>query len=121
MNYLALRTLSEGLLDRMPEGSAIVNTASLAGNTWRTHVAQIDEVLALDVDDTWKPSLEWFDGQADGLEQGPYNFTKEIVVRYTMRSSRAKPSRWSMLSSFSFPAVAKHRFGEQAICFAMNS
>src|SRR4051812_19029283 len=93
VNYLALRTLSERLLDRMPEGAAIVNTASLAGNTWRTHVAQIDELLALGVDDTWKPSLEWFDAQVDGLEQGPYNFTKEIVVRYTMRSSRVTMRR----------------------------
>ena len=31
VNYLALRTLSEGLLERMPEGGAIVNTASTAG------------------------------------------------------------------------------------------
>jgi len=89
VNYLSLRTLSEGLLDRMQEGGAIVNTASLAGNTWRTHVAQIDEVLTLDVNGAWKPSLEWFDGQIETLEQGPYNFTKELVVRYTMRSSRA--------------------------------
>jgi len=52
-------------------------------------VAQIDEALTLDVNGAWKQSLEWFDGQIETLEQGPYNFTKELVVRYTMRSSRA--------------------------------
>jgi NAD(P)-dependent dehydrogenase (short-subunit alcohol dehydrogenase family) len=88
VNFLALRTLSEELLARMPEGSAIVNTASTAGNLWRKHAEQIDELLALDISDGWKPSLQWFDDHASSLEQGPYNFSKEIVVRYTMRSSR---------------------------------
>src|SRR5262249_33611085 len=69
VNYLALRTLSEGLLDRMPEGSAIVNTASTAGNLWRKRAEPIDEVLALDATDGWKPTLQWFDEHADGLGQ----------------------------------------------------
>lgn len=33
VNYLALRRLSEALLDRIPAGGAIVNTASIAGLT----------------------------------------------------------------------------------------
>lgn len=93
VNYLALRTLSEGLLDRMPDGGAIVNTASTAGNLWRKRVEPIDEVLALDVADGWKACLQWFDGHADGLGQGPYNFSKELVERYTMRSSRTTMPR----------------------------
>jgi NAD(P)-dependent dehydrogenase (short-subunit alcohol dehydrogenase family) len=64
VNYLALRTLSEGLLDHMPDGGAIVNTASTAGNLWRKRTEQIDELLALDLGDTWKPSLQWFDEHA---------------------------------------------------------
>jgi NAD(P)-dependent dehydrogenase (short-subunit alcohol dehydrogenase family) len=89
VNYLALRTLSEELLARMPEGGAIVNVASTAGNLWRKHAKEIDELLALDIRESWKPSLEWFDDHpASFVEQGPYNFSKEIVVRYTMRSSR---------------------------------
>ena len=88
VNYLALRTLSEGLLDRMPEGAAIVNTASLAGGLWRKRVQQINELLALDVADGWEPSLKWFDANADALGQTPYNFSKEVVEVYTLRSSR---------------------------------
>ena len=41
VNYLALRTLSEGLLERMPDGSAIVNTASTAGNMWKKRKDQL--------------------------------------------------------------------------------
>jgi NAD(P)-dependent dehydrogenase (short-subunit alcohol dehydrogenase family) len=90
VNYLALRTLSEALLDRMPEDSAIVNTASIAGNLWRKRADAIDELLGLSIDDTWQQSLEWFDGHPSEVEaaMGPYNFTKELVERYTMRSSR---------------------------------
>ena len=53
VNYLALRTLSEGLLDRMPDGGAIVNTASLAGNLWRKRVQPINELLDIDITDGW--------------------------------------------------------------------
>ncbi len=88
VNYLALRTLSETLLDCMPEGSAIVNTASTAGNMWRKRAKEIDELLGIDIAGGWAASLQWFDDHAAALEQGPYNFSKEIVERYTMRSSR---------------------------------
>jgi NAD(P)-dependent dehydrogenase (short-subunit alcohol dehydrogenase family) len=88
VNYLALRTLSEGLLDRMPDGSAIVNTASTAGNLWKKRKEPIDELLAFDLDGGWQASLAWFDERAASLEQGPYNFSKEVVERYTLRSSR---------------------------------
>ena len=88
VNYLALRTLSEGLLERMPEGGAIVNTASLAGGLWRKRAQQINELLDLDIADGWGPSLEWFESNAGALDQSPYNFTKEVVELYTMRSSR---------------------------------
>jgi len=93
VNYLALRSLSEGLLDRMPEGSAIVNTASLAGHPWKQRKDQIDELLALDINTSWKPSIDWFDEHAASLGTGPYNFTKELVERYTMRSSRPTQRR----------------------------
>jgi NAD(P)-dependent dehydrogenase (short-subunit alcohol dehydrogenase family) len=88
VNYLALRALSEGLLDRMPEGGAIVNTASLAGGLWRKRVQQINALLDLDLSDGWAASLKWFDENQETLDQGPYNFSKEIVEVYTLRSSR---------------------------------
>jgi NAD(P)-dependent dehydrogenase (short-subunit alcohol dehydrogenase family) len=94
VNYLALRTLSEGLLDRMPDGSAIVNTASLAGDLWRKRVREINQLLEVhDRDSSWAESLEWFDEHAPTLDQGPYNFSKEVVEVYTLRSSRPTMAR----------------------------
>jgi len=93
VNYLALRTLSEGLLDHMPEGSAIVNTASLAGNLWRKRAQEINELLDLDVARGWAASLEWFESRMATLGQSPYNFSKELVEVYTLRSSRSTMRR----------------------------
>ena len=41
VNYLALRRLSERLLDRIPDGGAIVNTASTAGGQWASHLLSL--------------------------------------------------------------------------------
>jgi NAD(P)-dependent dehydrogenase (short-subunit alcohol dehydrogenase family) len=87
VNYLALRTLSEGLLDRVPEDVAIVNTASTAGGQWPARIAEINELLDIAVDD-WGRSLAWIDERLAGLGQAPYFFSKELVQVYTMRSSR---------------------------------
>jgi len=93
VNYLALRTLSEGLLDRMPEGSAIVNTASTAGHIWRKHATLINELLDLGIDDGWTVSQQWFSDHASSLDEGPYNFSKGVVELYTLRSSRPTMQR----------------------------
>jgi NAD(P)-dependent dehydrogenase (short-subunit alcohol dehydrogenase family) len=88
VNYLALRMLSEDLLDRMPDGGAIVNTASIAGNLWRKRVEPINALLDIDISDGWAAALEWFETNLPTLGQTPYNFAKEVAEVYTMRSSR---------------------------------
>lgn len=85
VNFLALRRLSEGLLDRIPEGGAIVNTASIGGGQWATHLAEITEVLGLS---GWDEVLAWVDDRLPGLGVQPYPFSKELVQVYTMQSSR---------------------------------
>ena len=99
VNYLAVRTLTEGLLDRMPEGGAIVNTASMAGNLWKKRADAIDELLGLDLEVGWTPSLQWFAEHAAGLEQGPYNFSKEIIERWTQQLSRPAVRRGLRINS----------------------
>ena len=93
VNYLALRAISEGLLDRMTDGGAIVNTASLAGDLWRKRVEQINTLLDIDIANGWAESLQWFDANQPSLEQSPYNFSKEIVELFTLRSSRQTMQR----------------------------
>lgn len=88
VNFLALRKLSEALLERMPEGGAIVNTASTAGGQWPTRLETITELL--DIDD-WEKALAWYDGRDLGVE--PYFFSKELVQVYTMRTARSTMAR----------------------------
>src|SRR5262249_49001272 len=85
VNFLALPRLSESLLEQMPEGSAIVNTASTAGGQWAQHLAPITEVLDLE---DWDDALSWVDAHLGELGVAPYFFSKELVQVYTMRSSR---------------------------------
>lgn len=85
VNYLALRRLSERLLERIPEGGAIVNTASTAGSQWQSHLAEINEVLDLD---DWHSTLDWTDAHLPEIGVLPYFFSKELVQVWTMRSSR---------------------------------
>jgi NAD(P)-dependent dehydrogenase (short-subunit alcohol dehydrogenase family) len=83
VNYLALRRLSERLLDRIPEGGAIVNTASTAGGQWPSRLEMINQLL--DIED-WDKSLQWL--ETAELGTAPYFFSKELVQVWTMRSSR---------------------------------
>jgi len=85
VNYLALRRLSEALLDRIPDGGAIVNTASTAGGQWAAHIEPLNEVI--DIAD-WDLTLDWIDANLEPLGVLPYFFSKELVQMYTMRSSR---------------------------------
>jgi len=84
VNYLALRSLSEGLLPKIPEGGAIVNTASTAGGQWPTRLEMINEVL--DLGGNWESTLAWLGSHDIGT--APYFFSKELVQVYTLRSSR---------------------------------
>lgn len=90
VNYLALRRLSEGLLDRIPAGGAIVNTASIAGGRWPEHLAQINELLDLT---DWDAALDWVDANLEAVGGDSYSFSKEVVRVWGMRSSRATGAR----------------------------
>ncbi len=89
INYLAARRLSEALADRMPAGSAITQTASMAGNGWGKHFAEINELL--DIAD-WDAALAWVDAHGE-LIADPYGFSKEVVQVHTLRSSHATIAR----------------------------
>jgi NAD(P)-dependent dehydrogenase (short-subunit alcohol dehydrogenase family) len=92
VNYLAARRLSVGLLDQIPRGGAIVNTASIAGDRWATHIEPINELL--DIDD-WNMSLEWVDRHCNpgGVGADLYAFSKEVLRLWGMRSSRSTIAR----------------------------
>jgi NAD(P)-dependent dehydrogenase (short-subunit alcohol dehydrogenase family) len=102
VNYLALRTLSEGLLGQIPPGGAIVNTASIAGDRWATHLDVINELIDLG---DWERSLEWVESHVgpDGVVDDPYGFSKEVIRVWGMRHSRTTMA-WGVRTNSVCPA-----------------
>ncbi|MGU3432648.1 SDR family oxidoreductase [Actinomycetes bacterium M1A6_2h] len=46
VNFLGLRSLTEGLVDRITTGGAVVSVASTAGWNWRDHLDDVETLLA---------------------------------------------------------------------------
>jgi NAD(P)-dependent dehydrogenase (short-subunit alcohol dehydrogenase family) len=84
VNYLAVRRLTERLSEQMPEGGAIAITASIAGAQWASHLAEIQELFAVD---GWDESLSWVDEHPD-LFADAYSVSKACMQVYTMTSAR---------------------------------
>jgi NAD(P)-dependent dehydrogenase (short-subunit alcohol dehydrogenase family) len=93
VNYLALRRLSEALLDRIPAGGAVVNTASIAGGLWPEHVEQINELIDLGDTGDWDAPLDWIDAHLESVGGDSYSFSKEVVRVWGMRHSRTTMAR----------------------------
>src|SRR5581483_3962431 len=80
VNVLAPRRLIASLHQRMPPGTAIVNTASTAGGGFMERMAQILELLAID---DWRQALDWVEAHP-GLTQNAYGFSKECAQVLTL-------------------------------------
>ena len=85
VNYLGLRRLSEGLLPTMNRGGTIVNTASVAGQRWTEHLAEITELIAVE---GWDEALAWIADHGELIDPSPYEFSKEVAQVWTMFGSR---------------------------------
>ncbi|HEY1842489.1 MAG TPA: SDR family oxidoreductase [Mycobacterium sp.] len=80
VNVLAPRRLIAGLHQRMPAGSAVVNTASTAGGGFTERLPQILELLGID---DWSQALDWVEAHP-GLTQNVYGFSKECAQVLTL-------------------------------------
>ena len=81
VNTLGLRAITQGLIDRLQRGGAIVNVASIAGFNWARHLKDINELLATP---SYEAGVEWCAAHPmDG--NTAYHFSKECVVVYTMQ------------------------------------
>jgi NAD(P)-dependent dehydrogenase (short-subunit alcohol dehydrogenase family) len=89
VNYLGPKRLTAGLLDKMPAGAAVANTASIAGGGWPERLQPILELCAID---DWDAARVWLDGHEDLLGD-PYSFSKECMQVHTMYSSKATQAR----------------------------
>ena len=76
VNVLGLRTLTQGLLDRMARGSVVVNLASLAGSGWRDRLSEIHDLLATS---DWAEARAWIANHPRAPDDA-YRFSKECVI-----------------------------------------
>lgn len=79
VNFLGLRHLTEALVDRIATGGAITNVASIAGNGWPAHAAELAELMATG----FAEGEEWCRVHQELLGDG-YFFSKEAVRYYTL-------------------------------------
>jgi NAD(P)-dependent dehydrogenase (short-subunit alcohol dehydrogenase family) len=95
VNVLAPRRLTAALLERIPAGGAVVNTASTAGGGYTEHVGLIQDLLAID---DWGDALTWVRNHPE-LTANPYGFSKECAQVYTMQLAPALLSRGVRINS----------------------
>jgi NAD(P)-dependent dehydrogenase (short-subunit alcohol dehydrogenase family) len=95
VNVLAPKKLIAGLQQRMPQGSAVVNTASTAGGGYLERLSQIQELLAID---DWNAALKWV-GEHPALMNNPYGFSKECSQVLTLQLARPLGQRGIRINS----------------------
>jgi NAD(P)-dependent dehydrogenase (short-subunit alcohol dehydrogenase family) len=95
VNVFAPRKLIAGLQHRMPEGSAVVNTASTAGGGYVERLSKIQELLAID---DWNAALKWV-AQHPALMINSYGFSKECAQVLTLQLSKSLEDREIRINS----------------------
>jgi NAD(P)-dependent dehydrogenase (short-subunit alcohol dehydrogenase family) len=90
VNFLGLRELTEGVIDRLRPGGAIVNVASIAGSAWQLHMADLAELVT---GTDFESGLNWYKENGPTAGADAYNFSKEAVLFYTKHRSHSAWSR----------------------------
>ncbi len=83
VNFIGTRHLTETVLKRMGEGSAIVSIASTGGLGWSRRVPTHMEMLQVQGFDAL---VDWCEQRRDLVAEG-YSFSKEAVIVWTMMAS----------------------------------
>jgi NAD(P)-dependent dehydrogenase (short-subunit alcohol dehydrogenase family) len=86
INFLGLRHITQGVLEKMPPRSSIVSVSSLAAAGYREH---LQEVAGLLNTQTMLEGIDWCHRHPDQLADGGYRLSKEAVILYTMRNTAA--------------------------------
>jgi NAD(P)-dependent dehydrogenase (short-subunit alcohol dehydrogenase family) len=95
VNVFAPKKIIAGLQERMPRGSAVVNTASTAGGGYPERLSQIQELLAID---DWNAALNWV-SEHPALTNNPYGFSKECAQVLTLQLSKPLGDRGIRINS----------------------
>jgi NAD(P)-dependent dehydrogenase (short-subunit alcohol dehydrogenase family) len=84
INFLGLRHFTEALITTMPAGSSIASVSSLAASGYREHLRAVAPLLKTV---TMQEGIDWCHSHPDELAGGGYQFSKEAIILYTMRSA----------------------------------
>jgi NAD(P)-dependent dehydrogenase (short-subunit alcohol dehydrogenase family) len=95
VNVLAPKRLIAALQQRMPQGSAVVNTASTAGGGYIERLSEIQQLLAID---DWNAALTWV-GEHPALTNNPYGFSKECAQVLTLQLAKPLGRRGIRINS----------------------
>ncbi len=90
VNFLGLRHVTEALLPKMGAGSSIVSVSSLAAAAYREHLRSVAPLLNTA---TMQAGIDWCRAHPEELAGGGYQFSKEAIILYTMRSATVLGSR----------------------------
>lgn len=101
VNFLGLRYLTNLLLPKLADKASVVNVASTAGAGWRNR-KELSESLLTQGD--WQACLHSFQKlQMDAIST--YDFTKELVILFTMLVASSQRHRGVRVNSISPGAV----------------
>ncbi len=82
VNFIGYRAFLEGVVPRLPQGSAIVSTASIAGRDW---TANVDRLRQLAATETFADAVAWAnENDAYLAERDAYRVAKETMIVYTV-------------------------------------
>jgi NAD(P)-dependent dehydrogenase (short-subunit alcohol dehydrogenase family) len=83
VNFLAVRSITTMVAGQLRDGGAACLVASVAGQAWRTHLDDIDPLLATP---DFAAGAAWSGGRT--LEPSAYSFSKMALITWTRRQSR---------------------------------
>jgi len=101
VNFLGLRYLTNQLLPKLADRASVVNVASTAGAGWRNHKSICERLLT---QGDWHECLASFQ-QLHMDAVATYDFTKELVILYTMLVASHQRHRGVRVNSVSPGAV----------------
>lgn len=101
INWIGLKLFTNGFLDKLNEGGAIVNMASRAGAMWRENLEQVERLLRVE----GRNQLADFCHQESLDSVRAYALSKEAVVVWTMMECERMLNRGLRINSISPGAI----------------
>lgn len=86
VNYIGPRRLTDRLLPKLREGSAIACIASTAGFMWQRDVALVSELIAKT---SYEDAVAWAEAQLAQGGKDAYTLSKETIVVWTLSTAAA--------------------------------